>query len=135
MKDREYIPALEASKLSVNWYRSFKYLGTAVTYQNCIHEEIKSRLNLGNASYHSVQSLLSSCLLSKNISTETYKTIIFAVVLYASETWSLTAREKHGLGVFENTVLRRIFGPKREEVAGGWRILRNEELHIIRVMK
>jgi hypothetical protein len=51
------------------------------------------------------------------------------VVLYGYETWSLTLREEHSLGVFENRVLRRIFGPKRDEVTGGWRKLHNEELH------
>jgi hypothetical protein len=51
------------------------------------------------------------------------------VVLYGYETWSLTLREEHRLGVFENRVLRRIFGKKRDEVTGGWRKLHNEELH------
>jgi hypothetical protein len=58
-----------------------------------------------------------------------YKTIILPVVLYGCETLSLTLREKHRLGVFENRVLRRIFGPKRDEVTGGWRKLHNYELH------
>jgi hypothetical protein len=64
------------------------------------------------------------------------------VVLYGCETWSLTLREKHRLRVFENRVLRRIFGLKRDEVTGGWRQLHNEELHnlysspsIIRMLK
>jgi hypothetical protein len=64
------------------------------------------------------------------------------VVLYGCETWSLTLREEHRLKVFENRVLRRIFGPKRDEVTGGWRKLHNEELHgldsspsIVRVIK
>jgi hypothetical protein len=56
-------------------------------------------------------------------------TIILAVVLYRREIWSLTLREEHRLGVFENTVLRRIFGPKRNEVMGDWRKLHDEELH------
>jgi hypothetical protein len=71
-----------------------------------------------------------------------YKTIILPVVLYGCETWSLTLREEHRLSVFENRVLRRIFGPKRDEVTGGWRKLHNEELHglysspgIVRVIK
>jgi hypothetical protein len=51
------------------------------------------------------------------------------VVLYECETWSLTLREEHRLRVFENRVLRRIFGPRRDEVMRGWRTLRNEELH------
>jgi hypothetical protein len=64
------------------------------------------------------------------------------VVLYGCETWSLTLREEHGLRVFENRVLRRIFGPKRDEVMGEWRKLHNRELHdlytlpsIIRIIK
>jgi len=67
----------------------FRYLGTKVTNQNHIHKEIKIRLNLGNACYHSVQHLLSSCLLSKNLKIKIYKTIILLVVLYGYETWSL----------------------------------------------
>jgi hypothetical protein len=66
----------------------FKYLGTTVTNQNLIQEEIKSRLNSGKACYHSVQNLLSSRLLSKNVKVKIYKTIILPVVLYGCETWS-----------------------------------------------
>jgi hypothetical protein len=58
-----------------------------------------------------------------------YKTIILPVVLYGCETWSLTLREEHRLRVFENRVLRRIFGPTRNEVTGEWRKLHNGELH------
>jgi hypothetical protein len=85
----------------------------------------------GNACYHSVQSLLSSHLLSRNVKVKIYKTIIMPVVLYGCETWSLTLREKNRLRVFENRVLRRIFGPKKDEVTGEWRKLHNEELHIL----
>jgi hypothetical protein len=60
---------------------------------------------------------------------EIYKTIILTLVLYGRETWSLTLREEHRLRVYENRVLRRIFGTKRNEVTGGWRKLHNEELH------
>jgi hypothetical protein len=95
-----------------------KYLGTRVTNQNFIQEEIKRMLNSGNACYHSVQNLLSSRLLSKNMKIRIYKTIILPVVLYGCETWFLTLREEHRLRVFETRVLRRIFGPKRDEVTG-----------------
>jgi hypothetical protein len=95
----------------------FKYLGTALTDHNSMYEEIKSRLNSGNACYHSVRSLLSSHLLSWNVKVKKiYKTIILTIVLCGCETWSLTLREEHRLRVFENRVLRRIFGPKRDEV-------------------
>jgi hypothetical protein len=98
-----------------------------------IPEEIKRRLNSGNACYHSVQNLLSSRLLSKNVNVRIYKTIISPVVLYGCEIWSLTVREDRVL---------RIFGPKRGGVTGRWRKLHNEELHnlysspsIIRIIK
>jgi hypothetical protein len=83
----------------------FKYLGTTVTNPNLMSSR--------NACYHSVQNLLSSCLLSKNLKIRIYKTIL-PVVLYGCETWSLTLRKEHRLRVFENRVLRRIFGPTRE---------------------
>jgi len=120
----------------------FKYLETTLTNQNSIQEEIKSSLKLGNACYHSVQNFLSSSLLSKNLKIKIYRTVILPVVLYGCETWSLTLREERRLRVFENRVLRRIFGPKRDEVTGEWRKLHNEELNnlysspnIVRVIK
>jgi hypothetical protein len=68
-------------------------------------------MNSGNACYHSVQNLLYSRLLSKNIKIRIYKTIILPVVLYGCGTWFLKLRDEHRLRVFENRVLRRIFGP------------------------
>jgi hypothetical protein len=120
----------------------FKYLGTTVTNQNMIQEEIKRRLDSGNACYHSIQNLLSFRLLSKNLKIRIYNTIILPVVLYGCETWSLTLREEHGLWVFENRALRRRSGQKRDEVTGKLRKLHNEALHdlyfspsIIRIIK
>ena len=119
----------------------FKYLGT-LTNQNSIAEEIKSRLRSGNACYHSVQNLLSPRLLSKNLKIKIYRTVILPVVLCGCETWSLTLREERKLRVFENRVLRKIFGPRRDEVTGEWRRLHNEEVNdlysspnIVRVTK
>jgi hypothetical protein len=70
--------------------------------------------------------ILSSRLLSKNLNIRIYRTIILHVVLFGCETWFLTLREEHRLRVFENRVLRRIFGPKRDEVMGEWRKLHND---------
>jgi len=89
-----------------------------------------------------VQNRLSSRLLSKNLKIKICRTIILPVVLYECETWSLTLREERRLRVFENRVLRRVFGSKKDEVTGEWRKLHNEELNdlyslpnIVRVVK
>ena len=131
-------------KIGSNSYekvKTFKYLGSLLKNQNTIQEENKCRLKAGYSCYYSVQTLLSSRLPSKNLKIKIYKTIILSVVLYGCETSSLTLREECRLRVFENRILRRMFGPKRGE-NGEWRRLHNEELHslyrspnIVRVIK
>jgi hypothetical protein len=106
--------------------RSFE-IGKDRTDQNLMQEEIKAGMNSGNAYYHSVQNLLSSRVLSKNVKFRIHKTIMLPVVLYRCETCSLTLREEHRLRIFENRLLRRIFGWKRDEVMGGWRKQHNKE--------
>jgi hypothetical protein len=81
-------------------------------------------------------------LISKNVNYKIYKIIILPVVLYGCETWTMTLRKKRRLRVFENRVLRKIFGPKKDNVTREWRKLQNEELNdlysspnIVRVIK
>jgi hypothetical protein len=119
--------SMEIDNSSIERVEEFKYLGTTLTNQNSIQVQIKSRLKLGSACYYSVQNLLSSRLLSKNLKIKIYRTIILTVVLYGCEVWSLTLREERRLKVSENRVLRRVFGHKKDEVIGEWRILHNEE--------
>jgi hypothetical protein len=80
--------------------------------------------NMTNAFYHSGRYYLSSSLLYKNLKIKTYRNIILLVVLYGCETWLLTLRKERRVWV-----LRRVFGPKRDEVTGEWRKLHNEELN------
>ena len=136
------IHSVRTDKSTFKRVEEFKYLGTTLTNQNSIPEEIKSRLRSGNACYYWVQNLLSSRLLSKNLNIKIYRTIMLPVVLHGCETWLLTLREERKLRVFENMVLRRIFGPRGDEVTGEWRRLHNEELNdlycspnIVRVIK
>jgi len=121
---------------------TYVYIMSSLTNQNSIQVEIKSRLKSGNACFHSVQSLFSSSLLYKNLMIKIYRNRILPLVLYGCETWSLTLREERRLRVFENRVVRRIFGGKRNEVIREWRKLHNEELNdlcsppsIVRVIK
>jgi hypothetical protein len=101
----------------------FKYLGTTVTDQNKFRRKFWQWL----LPFSSEPSLFSSAIEKlKNI--RIYKTIILPVVLYGCETWSLTLREEHTLMVFENRMLRRIFGLERYDVMAGWKKLHNEEL-------
>jgi hypothetical protein len=95
------------------------------------HAWFWGHLNFGSACYHSVQSLLSSRLMSRKVKVKLHKTVILPVVLYGCKTWSLTLREEHRLWVFLNKFLWRISGPKRDEVTADWRKLHNEELHIL----
>jgi len=134
--------SVKIDNTSIERVKEFKYQGTTITDQNSIQEEIKSRLKLGTACYHSVQNLLSSRLLSKNLKIKIYRTIILPVVFYGCETRSLTLREERRLRLFENRVLRKVFGPKRDEATGERRKLHNEELNdlyslsnIVRVVK
>jgi hypothetical protein len=105
------IVPLKGWKISSIWEKT-------LTYQNSIKEDIKSRQKSGNVCYHSVQNLLPSSLLSKNTKIKINRNIILSVVLHECETWSLTLREERRQRAFENRVLRRIFGPRRQKVTG-----------------
>jgi hypothetical protein len=107
-----------------------KYLGATIMNKNYVTEEIMNMLKSGNVGYHSVQNLSSSSLLSKNIKVKMYRTIIFPVILYGCEAWLPTLREECRQRVFENRVLRRIFGPKGDEVTGEWIKLQHGNLMV-----
>ena len=136
------IHSMKTENSSIERVDEFKYLETTLTNRNSIQEEINSGLKLGKACNYSVQNLLSSRLLSKNLKIKIYRTLILPVVLYGCETWWLILREVRRLRVFENRVLRRVFGPKTDEVTGEWIKLHYEELrdlyslpNILRVVK
>ena len=109
----------------------FRYLGVTVTNTNDIREEFKSRINMGNACYYSLEKMLSSRLLSKKLKVNTYKIIILPVVLYGCATWSLTLREEHRFRDLENKVLRMILGVRKTEITGEWRKIHKAELHAL----
>jgi len=120
---------LETDNSSFEKVEEFKYLGTNLTNQNSIQEEIKSRLKSDNACCLSLENRWSYSLLGKDMKIKIHRTIILPVVLYGCETWSFTLREERRLRMFENRLLRRIFGPKRDEITGECIKLHNGELN------
>jgi hypothetical protein len=92
----------------------FKYLGMTLTNQSLIHEEIKSRVKSGKAWYHSVQDLLFSCLLFKNIKLKIHRNIILSAVVYGCKTCTLTKEEEHRL----RKLVNRVYGHREDEVTG-----------------
>ncbi|KAJ4447122.1 hypothetical protein ANN_09122 [Periplaneta americana] len=110
---------IKVGDLSFEEVEKFKYLEATVTNINDTREEIKRRINMGNACYYSVEKLLSSSLLSKNLKVRIYKTVILPVLLYGCETWTLTLREEHRLRVFENKSLMslgKVFHKRESEI-------------------
>ncbi|KAJ4451145.1 hypothetical protein ANN_02587 [Periplaneta americana] len=124
---------LTTSQLKRIEMRLLRPLAGYTLYDHKYNEDIRQELNIAaiteNPQVSEQLKLLSSSLLSKNLKVRIYKTVILPVVLYGCETWTLTLREEQRLRVFENKVLRKIFGPKRDEVTGEWRKLHNAELH------
>jgi len=106
----------------------FKCLGKTLTNQNPIQEQIKGRLKPGNAFYQSVQNFVFQFAIHK-FKYSYIQNYNFAYYLYGCETWSLTMRVECRPRMFENRVLRRIFGPKKDGGTGEWRELQNEELN------
>jgi hypothetical protein len=111
-QDAGWSHSIKADNLNL-WKSGKSNLGTTLTNQNSVQEEIKSRLMLRNVCYGLVRNILSSNLLSNNIKIKIYRTIIMPVGLYGCETWSLTLREEHRLRMFQDRVLRRLCEPKR----------------------
>ena len=107
-------------------------LQPSIVFRNFKRFLVKGFVSMtGNACCHSVQNLLSSSLISRSVKIKIYRTIIMPFALYGCEPWSLTLREDCRLRVFENRLLGRIFGPKRNKVTGEWRRLHNRELYAL----
>ena len=121
---------LEVKDMTFERVRVFRYLGGLVedTADMGVGAEVRQRLHSGNACFFAVNKLLKSRILSRNTKIRIYRTIILPVVLYGCETWALTRQQEDRFRVFENRVLRKIFGAKRDEETGEYRRLHNREL-------
>jgi len=118
---------LDVGDLRFENVEEFRYLGSTVTSDNDMNREVTLRIQSGNRCLFSVGHLLSSRVLSRRAKLRIYNSVIRPCVLYGCDTWNLTVRMQERLLVFENRVLRRILGPKRDPVTGRFRMRPNEE--------
>jgi hypothetical protein len=105
---------------------TFKYLGSLITKKNEFGEEIKMRIAVGNRCCYGLQHLFRSRMVSRMVKIKIYKTILKPVVMFGCEAWSMIAKDKTRLNMWERKILRKVYGPVTEQVV--WRIRRNEEL-------
>jgi hypothetical protein len=117
---------LNVNNLHIEQVRHYKFLGSIINDINSIEEEIKERIALGTKAYHANQKFFKSRLVTKYSKLKLYRTVIRPIVTYASETWMLKETIIQKLLVFERKILRRMFGPTKENQI--WRIKTNEEL-------
>jgi hypothetical protein len=109
--------------------QSFQYLGNIIGNTNNNNKCIKKRIMMGNKAYYANRQLGNSSLVSRNSQLQIYRTLVCPVVTYDSESWTLTVEEKRALAVFQRKILRKIYGPVKENEL--WRIRQNDELEAI----
>jgi hypothetical protein len=119
---------LEVENYKFKRVQQFKYLGTLITQNNEIGTEIKARIQAANKCYFGLTMLLRSRVISKNLKSQIYQTLIKPVVTYGSETWTMRKKDENALLVFERKILWKIYGPCINEPTGEWRIRKNKEL-------
>ena len=106
--------------------QSFQYLRNIIGNTNSNNKCIKGRIMMGNKAYYANRQLVNSSLISRSSKLQIYRTSVRPVVTYGSESWTLTMEEERALAVFERKILRKIYGPVKENEL--WRIRRNDEL-------
>lgn len=120
---------VELGRKSFKNSKQFKYLGSTLTNNNSVTQEIETRLAAGNKSYFALLRVMKSSIISRDTKIRVYLTVIRPVVLYGSETWTMTTRDEELIRRWERKVLRRIYGPLFEE--GQWRIRSNAEIYVM----
>jgi hypothetical protein len=122
---------LEVDHFKFKRVNSFKYLGSIVSENNDITKEVAARIQAGNRTYYGLESLLSSRSLSREIKRRLCTSLIRPVVLYGSETWVLRKSDENKFLILERKILRKIFGPIKNDITGDWRRRKNIELQYI----
>jgi hypothetical protein len=122
---------LEVDHFKFKRVNSFKYLGSIVTEKNDITKEVAARIQAGNRNYYGLEKLLSSRSLSREIKRRLYTSLIRPVILYGSETWALRKSDENKFLILERRILRKIFGPIKNNITGEWRRRKNIELQEI----
>jgi hypothetical protein len=112
---------------------SFKYLGNVINKEGRISESVKDRIQAGNRTYAANHHIPNSKIVRRAVKMQIYKTLVRPVLMYGSETWTLTKSDENLLRIFERKILRKIYGPIQGGEGDNWRTRNNEELN--RVIK
>jgi len=126
-RKKSQLDKITAGNIQIYQVRSFRYLGTIVNGNNTLEEEIRERIVKGNKAFYANRALFKSKLVSRKSKLKLYWSVIRPVVVYGCETWVLKEIIIQKLSVFERKILRKIFGPTKED-NGNWRIKTNIEL-------
>jgi len=126
---RRNIGDLRTGNKTFEAVQSFQYLGNIIGNTNNNNKCIKERIMMGNRAYYANRQLVNSSLISRSSKLQIYHTLVRPVVTYGSELWALTMEEERALAVFERKILRKIYGPVKENEL--WRIRRNDGLEAI----
>jgi hypothetical protein len=118
---------LTTGNIEIDQVKTFRYLGTIVNGNNTLEEKIRERIVKGNKTFYANRNLFKSNLVSRKSKLKLYWSIIRPTVIYGCEAWVLKESIIRGLLVFERKILRKIFGPTKEN-NGNWRIKTNKEL-------
>jgi len=126
---RRNVGDLRIGKKTFEAVQSFQYLGNIIGNTNSNSKCIIDRIMMGNKAYYANRQLVNSSLISRSSKLQIYRTSVRPVVTYGSESWTLAMEEERALAVFERKILRKIYGPVKENKL--WRIRRNDELEAV----
>ena len=123
----QHVSKLDTQGESFERVNQFKYLGSILTDDNNISEEVRSRVTSGNKCFFALSNVFKSKIINRKLKITAFNTILKPIVMYGSECWTLTTKDEEFLRAWERKILRKIYGPK--QLDGQWRIRTNEELY------
>jgi hypothetical protein len=130
-KGLPFCQSIKIDQYEFKWVEQFKYLGSILSEKNNESIEVAAKIQAGNKCYYGLTNILCSQAVSRRLKEQLYTSLIRPVVVYESETWPLRKMDEQRFLVFERKVLRKIYGPVKDEITGEWRRRKNLELEAL----